>query len=90
MKILVVCGSGLGSSFMLELNVKKAIKELGIEAEVTHTDLTTAKSEQADYYIGSGDIMDQLSGDNRKTISLKNMFNMDELKQALQTNILEA
>ncbi|WP_028776238.1 PTS sugar transporter subunit IIB [Shimazuella kribbensis] len=89
MKILVVCGSGLGSSFMLELNVKKAMKELGIDAEVTHTDLTTAKSEQADYYIGSGDIMDQLSGDH-KTISLKNMFNMDELKQALQANIAEA
>lgn len=90
MKILVVCGSGLGSSFMLELNVKKATKELGIDAEVTHTDLTTAKSEQADYYIGSGDIMDQLSGGSRKTISLKNMFNMDELKQALQANILDA
>lgn len=88
MKILVVCGSGLGSSFMLELNVKKAIKELGIDAEVTHTDLTTAKSEPADYYIGSGDIMDQLSG--RKTISLKNMFSMDELKQALKANILDA
>lgn len=90
MKILVVCGSGLGSSFMLELNVKKATKELGIDAKVTHTDLTTAKSEQADYYIGSGDIMDQLSGESRKTISLKNMFNMDELKQALQANILDA
>lgn len=90
MKILVVCGSGLGSSFMLELNVKKATKELGIDAEVTHTDLTTAKSEQADYYIGSGDIMDQLNGESRKTISLKNMFNMDELKQALQANILDA
>jgi PTS system ascorbate-specific IIB component len=88
MKILVVCGSGLGSSFMLELNVKKATKELGIEADVSHTDLTTAKSEQADYYIGSGDIMDQLSGE--KTISLKNMFSMDELKQALQANILDA
>jgi PTS system ascorbate-specific IIB component len=90
MKILVVCGSGLGSSFMLELNVKKATKELGIDAEVTHTDLTTAKSEPADYYIGSGDIMDQLAGDSRKTISLKNMFSMDELKQALQANILDA
>jgi PTS system ascorbate-specific IIB component len=89
MKILVVCGSGLGSSFMLELNVKKATKELGIDAEVTHTDLTTAKSEQADYYIGSGDIMDQL-GESKKTISLKNMFNMDELKQALKENILDA
>ena len=60
MKILVVCGVGLGSSFMIEMNVKKVLKELGIEAEVSHTDLTTGKSEKADYYIGSPEIMEQL------------------------------
>lgn len=42
MKILVVCGNGLGSSFIMELNVKKALNELGKEAEVGHTDLATA------------------------------------------------
>jgi ascorbate PTS system EIIB component len=89
MKILVVCGIGLGSSFIIELNVKKVIKELGIEADVSHTDLTTAKTEIADYYIGSGDIMDQLNNGTRKTISLKNLFNIAELKEALQKNILK-
>jgi PTS system ascorbate-specific IIB component len=89
MKILVVCGIGLGSSFIIELNVKKVIKELGIEADVSHTDLTTAKTEVADYYIGSGDIMDQLNNGTRKTISLKNLFNIAELKEALQENILK-
>ena len=48
-KILVVCGNGLGSSFMVEMNVKSILKDLGIEAEVDHTDLTTSKSENADY-----------------------------------------
>ena len=27
-KILIVCGNGLGSSFIVEMNVKKIIKEL--------------------------------------------------------------
>ena len=35
MKITAVCGTGLGSSFMLEMNVKKVLKELGVTAEVT-------------------------------------------------------
>jgi PTS system ascorbate-specific IIB component len=85
-KIVVVCGSGLGSSFMLALQVKKMVAELGVDAEVTHTDLTTAVAEQADYYIGASEIMEQLRG--YKTISIKNMFQSDEIKQALQENIL--
>ncbi|SQJ17522.1 sugar phosphotransferase component II B [Salmonella enterica subsp. enterica] len=27
MKIMAICGSGLGSSFMVEMNIKKSIKE---------------------------------------------------------------
>ena len=29
-KVLAFCGSGLGSSFILEMNIKKALKNLGI------------------------------------------------------------
>jgi PTS system ascorbate-specific IIB component len=87
MKFLVVCGNGLGSSFIVEMNVKKVLKELGIEGEVSHTDLTSAKSEKADYYIGSSEIMEILNDGSRKTISLLNLFSMAELKEALQKNI---
>jgi PTS system ascorbate-specific IIB component len=89
MKILVVCGVGLGSSFMIELNVKKVLKELGIEAEVSHTDLTTGKSEKADYYIGSPEIMEQLEDGSKKTISLINLFSLSELTEAINKNILK-
>lgn len=88
MKILVVCGNGLGSSFIVEMNVKKVLVELGLNADVSHTDLATGKTEQADYYIGSIEIMDQLQDGHRKTISLKNLFDMNELTEALKTNIL--
>jgi PTS system ascorbate-specific IIB component len=87
MKFLVVCGNGLGSSFIVEMNVKKALKELGIEGEVSHTDLTSAKSEKADYFIGSSEIMERLNDGSRKTISLLNLFSMAELKEAIQNNI---
>jgi ascorbate PTS system EIIB component len=89
MKILVVCGNGLGSSFMMSMNVQKAMKELGIEGSCSHTDLASAKSENADYYIGSPEIMDQLNDGKRKVISLINMFSLDEIKKALTTHVLK-
>ena len=35
MKILVGCGSGLGSSFMMEINIKNILKELGLSDQFT-------------------------------------------------------
>ncbi|SEM89871.1 PTS sugar transporter subunit IIB [Lihuaxuella thermophila] len=83
MKILVVCGNGLGSSFIMELNVKKALAELGKEAEVTHTDLATARTEKADLYIGAKDIIHSLDDGTRRIIALENVMNIGEMKEKL-------
>lgn len=86
-KIMVVCGNGLGSSFIMELNVKKALKELGKTAEVDHTDLTSAKSEQADIFIGAADIMGQLDDGNRTIVNLENMMSIPEIKSKLEPHL---
>lgn len=83
-KILVVCGNGLGSSFIVEMNVKKILGELGIQAEVSHTDLATSKTEHADVYLGSKDIVGQLEDGKRYVIGLQNILNQSEIKEALQ------
>ncbi|MGA9173975.1 MAG: PTS sugar transporter subunit IIB [Thermoactinomyces sp.] len=80
MKILVVCGNGLGSSFIMELNVKKALNELGKEAQVDHTDLTTARTEKADIYLGAKDIISQLDDGTRTIVALENVMNLEEIK----------
>ncbi|MFF2177358.1 PTS sugar transporter subunit IIB [Lysinibacillus sp. NPDC058147] len=84
MKILVVCGNGLGSSFIMELNVKKALTELGKVAEVTHTDLASAKAEKADIYIGAEDIVSQLPEERGHIVSIVNMMSISEIKLKLQ------
>jgi len=89
-KILVVCGNGLGSSFIVEMNVKKILVELGVEAQVSHTDLTTSKTEQADIYLGSADIVNQLDDGNRTVVALQNILNQAEIKGALQKYFMEA
>ncbi len=89
-KILVVCGNGLGSSFIVEINVKKILVELGVEAQVSHTDLTTSKTEQADIYLGSADIVNQLDDGTRTVVALQNILNQAEIKGALQKYFVEA
>ncbi|VBB05726.1 phosphotransferase system eiib component type 2/3 [Lucifera butyrica] len=82
-KVLIVCGNGLGSSFMVEIAAKKILKELGIEAEVSHTDLATSKTEKADLYIGSHELMVNLADGKRNVVGMRNLLNKDELRQAL-------
>lgn len=89
-KILVVCGNGLGSSFIVEMNVKKILVELGVEAQVSHTDLTTSKTEQADIYLGSADIVNQLDDGTRTVVALQNILNQAEINGALQKYFVEA
>ncbi|WP_372923228.1 PTS sugar transporter subunit IIB, partial [Klebsiella pneumoniae] len=69
-KVLIVCGNGLGSSFIVEMNVKKILAEMNKEAEVAHTDLTSAKSETADLILSAKDIAEHLrEGANKQVIS---------------------
>lgn len=84
MKILVCCGSGLGSSFMIEMNIKKVLKEIGADAEVTHSDLSSAKGIKADIYVGTRDIATQLVGLGGKVVSLNNMIDKKELKEKIE------
>ncbi len=83
MKILVVCGNGLGSSFIIELNVKKALSQLGKEAEISHTDLATAQTEEADLYVGTEDIIQQLDDGKRNVVALENVMDVDKIKEEL-------
>ncbi len=86
-KILIVCGNGLGSSFIVEMNVKKLVKELGKEADVSHTDLTSAKSEKADIYIGAKDIIANLDDGTRLVFGLNNLLDNNKIKEILIDNL---
>lgn len=84
MKILVCCGSGLGSSFMIEMNIEKVLNELGVRnVDLSHSDLSSAKGSNADIYVGTKDIAVRLEGLGGEVVSLNNMIDMNELKEKL-------
>lgn len=81
MKILAVCGSGLGTSFMVEMNIQQVLRELGISGvEVEHSDLSSATPGSADVFFLAKDIAEGGShlGD---VVVLESIIDMDELKE---------
>lgn len=89
MKILVCCGSGLGSSFMIEMNINKVLGELGVQAEVEHSDLSSAKAMKADIYVGTRDIASQLESLDGEVVSLNSMIDLAELKEKLREVLIK-
>ncbi len=81
-KIVCICGSGLGSSFLVEMNVKTILKDLGLDLEVEHTDLGSAWPGVADLIICGSDLYDNCKrfGD---TMPLQNIMDKNELKEKL-------
>ncbi|RDE66337.1 PTS sugar transporter subunit IIB [Aggregatibacter segnis] len=83
MKIMAVCGSGLGSSFMMEMNAKKALAKLGIDAEVAHTDLASVTVNDADVFIMASDIAQSSSIPMEKIVIVKNLVSVSEFEEKL-------
>ncbi len=62
MKILCVCGLGMGSSLILHMTVETAVNRMGVNAEIDHTDLSSARSMTPDAVVGQGMHTDELEG----------------------------
>ena len=48
LQILTVCGAGLGSSFACQMSVDAVLKELGVEAKLDHTDISSVGGAKAE------------------------------------------
>ncbi|MDX7998109.1 PTS sugar transporter subunit IIB [Xenorhabdus sp. Reich] len=91
MRITVVCGNGLGTSLIMEISVKNILKELGVEANVEHIDLGSAKGTVSDIFIGTKDIAEQLIIQNvdGKIIALENILDKSAMKARLSATLIE-
>ncbi len=83
-KILCCCGSGLGSSMLVRMNVEKALKNMEITGvDVSHSQVSDAVPGAADVFVVGGDLASFVSGlDN--TIILNNIMDMNELTEKLK------
>ena len=84
MKIIAGCGFGVGSSMVLKMTLEKAVKELGLDAEVKNTDIASAKVEQADVYFTSAELKPDLESSTDKPVyAIKRYMDKDEVLKAM-------
>ncbi|OJG87572.1 hypothetical protein RV15_GL001965 [Enterococcus silesiacus] len=79
-----VCGSGLGSSFMVEMNINSVLNELGVTGvEVAHYDMGSATPDLADVFFVGGDLADSAQHLGNVVV-LDSIIDMDELREKVR------
>ncbi|WP_426460914.1 PTS sugar transporter subunit IIB [Mycoplasma hafezii] len=86
MKVLCLCGSGMGTSMIIKLKVNQALKELGIQGSVEALGLGQGKSvvNNFDVVLCTANFVSEIKNTTAKVYGLKNVMNLDEIKGALQ------
>ena len=83
-KITCICGNGLGSSFLLEMNVKAVLKDLGMTGvEVDHSDMSSAWEGMADLIVCANDLKVNLERFGA-TVGLDNLMDKNEIKTKIE------
>lgn len=88
-KIMCACGSGLGTSLLVEMNIQDILKSMGIEdVEVFHSTTSDVHSGAADLFVVSRDLVDFIKGvDPEEVVVLKSIVDKGELEEKLRTKL---
>lgn len=89
MKIIAVCGMGIGTSVLLKMNAEKVLKTLDLEATVEATDVKTAQvSRDAQIILTTPDLVGQLEGLPSEVIAIEHFFDLEEISEKLSKALL--
>jgi ascorbate PTS system EIIB component len=85
--IVTACGVGMGTSLILKMTVEDALKEMGLEARVEHTDLGTLKGMRPDIVVAQEMHASEVRGTGPEVVSIKNFLSKEEVKAGLEVAI---
>lgn len=89
MKIIAVCGMGIGTSVLLKMNAEKVLTQLGIDATVQATDMKTAReSQDAELILTTPDLAQLMTGLTAEIITIEHFFDLEELTRKLSASLL--
>lgn len=89
MKILAVCGMGLGSGLLLRMQAEKALREIGVQADVEVSDMGSARAlaSTADLILTSEELAQQLGGVKPPIVTITNFIDLKEMVEKLRAAI---
>ncbi|BDS48657.1 MULTISPECIES: PTS sugar transporter subunit IIB [Rhodoluna] len=89
MKIIAVCGMGIGTSVLLKMNAEKVLRTIGVEATVEATDVKTAReSRDAQIILTTADLAESLKGLPSEVITIDHFFDLEEITTKLSDSLL--
>ncbi|EHK2346417.1 PTS sugar transporter subunit IIB [Clostridium perfringens] len=84
MKIMTVCGFGVGTSLLLKMTVDSILEEEGINGEVEAIDMTSACGNSADLILTSKEIGKEIEGQiSGKLVYISNFMDKEEVKEKI-------
>jgi PTS system ascorbate-specific IIB component len=88
-KILAVCGMGLGTGLLLRMQAEKALREIGVQADLEVADIGTARAlaSTADLILTSEELAQQLGTVKPKIVTISNFIDLNEMVTKLRAAI---
>ncbi|WP_314067350.1 PTS sugar transporter subunit IIB [uncultured Vagococcus sp.] len=80
LKIVTVCGAGVGSSMMLRLYTQQILSAEGKDAEVDASDIGTVDAANYDIVVTTSDFADVLRNSSAEIVRIDNMMDKAYLK----------
>lgn len=86
MKIVAICGAGIGTSGILKVNAERVLHRLGIDATVVACDLDSlaAESDDAQVILTGPEFLTAIGQTFADVVVVENYFDTDELSDKLQ------
>ena len=86
MKIVTICGAGIGSSGILKVNAERVLTKLGIDATVTAVDLASLAdtARDAQVILTSAEFVEAIGTTFADVIVIENYFDTQELTAKLE------
>lgn len=83
LKVVTVCGCGLGSSLIAKMNIDDILSKHKINASIETADGSSALGEKCDLYVTTTQFESQLSTSESPVVAVSNLVNKDELEEKL-------
>lgn len=84
LKIITVCGLGVGSSLILKMTVDSAISQLGVKGDIEHWDMGTVNSKPCDLIVTTEGFRKNFAECDH-VVFVNNIVDVVETKQKLET-----
>lgn len=85
MKIIAVCGMGIGTSVLLKMNTEKVLRKMGVDADVEAADIGVARgmARDAEIVLTSQELVSEIGDLDAEVIVIDNFFDLNEIEEKL-------